>query len=118
MKKVEQLFSSEIKFLGEQDGVPERKLKTHLAELLSGFDSVIRAYLVRIDYGNPNEFNVALCLRTEVEPSCDLSDAIDEIFANMFRIHEHIDVLFLTEERETAVSEVCPPFFRRRVSVR
>lgn len=113
MKKVGQFIPSEIKFLGEQDGVPERKLKTHLAELFSGMDYVIRAYLVRVDYNDSNEFDVALCIRTEEDSSHNLSDAINEIFANMFRTDEHLDVLYLTEEREIDLSTVCPPFFTK-----
>ncbi len=111
MKKVDHLLTSKIKFIGEQDGVPERKLKAQLVELFSGYGSVIRAYLVRVDYGNPNEFNVALCIRTELEPSCDFNEAINENFANMFLTNEHLDVLFLTEELEKALIKVCRPFF-------
>ena len=113
MKKVEQFFPPEIKFLGQQDGVPERKLKTHLAELFSSLDYVIRAYLVRVDYSDSNEINVALCIRTKADSSHNLSEAINEIFANMFRTNEHLDVLYLTKEREIALSKVCPPFFTK-----
>jgi hypothetical protein len=113
MKNYEQISPNEIKFLGEQDGVPERKLKTHLTGLFLSFSSVTRAYLVRISYGNPAEFNVALCIRAESEPPCDITDEINRIYADMFRTDEHLDVLFLNEKREFALSKVCTPFFKK-----
>ena len=113
MEKVDQLFFSKIKFLGEQDGVPERKLKTRLADLFSSISSVTGAYLVRIDYGNPDEFNVALCLLIEAGPFHDITGKINRVFADMFRTDEHLDVLFLTEEREIALSKVCRPFYKK-----
>ena len=113
MKRDGQFTPSEIRFLGEQDGVPERKLKTLLTELFRGIDCVIRAYLVRVDYHDSNEFDVALCIRTEEDPSHNLSDGIDAIFSDMFRTGEHLDVLYLTEEREIELAMICPPFFTK-----
>jgi hypothetical protein len=111
MKKVEQLFPISIKFLGEQDGIPEKNLKSQLVEIFGGLDYVIRAYLVRVVYNDSNEVNVALCIRTEKDASHSLSNAINQVFYRMFRTNEHLDVLYLTEERETTLSKVCTPFY-------
>jgi hypothetical protein len=116
MGKREHIFAPRIRFLSEQDGVPERELKKELVVLFAGFDTVIRAYLVRVDYGNPNEFNVALCLRTHSEPPPELNDGISEIFSNIFRTDEHLDVLILTEEMERDMGGVCCPFFNQSAS--
>lgn len=113
MEKVDHLFPSKIKFLCEQDGVPERKLKARLADLFSSISSVNRAYLVRIDYGNSDEFNVALCIRIEPELFDDIDIKINKVFADMFKTDEHLDLLFLTENREIALSKVCRPFYQK-----
>ena len=113
MEKVDHFFASKIKFLGEQDGVPERKLKARLADLFSSISSVTRAYLVRIDYGGPEEFNVALCIRIEAELFDDIDMKINKVFADIFRTDEHLDILLLTENREIALSKVCRPFYQK-----
>lgn len=117
MKREEQLFPSKLTFLGEQDGISERKLKTRLADFFSELSYVLRAYLVRVDYGNPNEFNVALCIRAEKKSLPEINNGINMIFSELFRTDEHLDVLFLTEEKEVALSKVCPSFFKKELDV-
>ncbi len=98
-----------VRFLCEQDGTPERKLKELLApELISS--GVERAYLARVEYGRSTEYEVALCLRAREDPS--LVARIAEQFATLFGRHAHMDILFLDDSQEAEVTAVCTPFFR------
>src|SRR6188768_1501283 len=87
-----------IHFLREHDGAAERLLKDALTALFRSSETVKRAYLAQVDYGDPNVFEVALCLRAE--ESASLVAAIGKIFAKIFSSYEHLDTLFLTEARE------------------
>ena len=51
-KPREEFVASTIRFIGQQDGPPERELKSHLASLLADECSVQRAYLARLQYDN------------------------------------------------------------------
>jgi len=111
MGKSEKLRVQKVEFLGEQDGVPEQKLKALLTPLLKRNESVVRTYLVRVSYDNLYEFNVALCVRTEVDIEPELMSEINRIFAETFRVSEHLDVIFLNGETEKRVASVANPFY-------
>jgi len=97
-----------IRFVGEQDGPPERDLKELLVpELVSS--AVKRAYLVRVAYDDPSSQEVALCVRgTE---SAALVRTVAAHFATVFGRETHLDILFLTEPQERELSRVCRPFY-------
>src|SRR5688500_13564542 len=61
-RPTEEFVASNIRFVGEQDGPPERTLKTHLVELFSTEPALVRAYLARVQYGAEPGSEVALCL--------------------------------------------------------
>lgn len=54
----------EVVFVGEQDGAPERDLKSRLISYFQTEPQVTVAYLVRVRYGT-EETKVALCLVAE-----------------------------------------------------
>jgi hypothetical protein len=61
----EKIKVKSITFICEQDGVPEQKLKSAFVNLFQNSKSIISAYLVRVDYGDLKDINVALCIRSE-----------------------------------------------------
>lgn len=101
----------QLRFIGEQDGLPERELKERLAEFFKHDQSVRAAYLARVSYGDPSPVSVALCLRTQFGADPGMAEKIGRIFASMFGSHEHLDMVFLSPEQEAMLAKVCAPFF-------
>jgi hypothetical protein len=95
-----------VRFVGEQDGEPERLLKTALVAELRVLPEVKRAYLARVEY--PDGIHVALCLAAPEDPS--LVDRIGSRFNEIFGRPEHLDILFLRPAQETELQRVCTPF--------
>lgn len=114
-KHMESTQVSQLQFLGEQDGGPERELKERLVEYLRQSSKVQAAYLARVAYGG-SAVNVALCVRSEGGPDRDVAESAGRIFASMFGRHEHMDVIFVDQGQESQLAKVCAPFFDNRVS--
>jgi SseB protein C-terminal domain len=100
-----------LRFLGEQDGPPERELMSDLADLFRRGQNIKTAYLAQVAYGEKS-FAVALCLRSQFGLDGGLAEKVGEIFASMFGPNEHLDIIFLTEAQEPELALVCKPFFR------
>jgi hypothetical protein len=98
-----------IRFVGEQDGIPEQLLKTRLVARFKRHATVQRAYLAQINVGDKP--GVALCLRSDAGPDRHLVLEIGAIFAGIFGAHEHLDVLFVTELQELDLKRLCPAFY-------
>lgn len=98
-----------VQFLGEQDGPPEQLLKDRLTELFQRDKSVHRAYLAKVSLGQQS--GVALCLKTQFGADRGLAEKIGAIFGMVFNAHEHLDIMFLSDEQESELAKVCSPFF-------
>ena len=109
-REFEEIRVSDIRFLGEQNGPPERLLKNCLQDFFRHENVVIRAYLARADIGE-RRVGVVLCLRTACAPAKGMIEKIGAIFASIFGAKEHLDILFLTDEQEAQLTRVCKPFF-------
>ena len=109
----EKIKVKRISFIREQDGVPEQKLKSALVILFQDSKSVISAYLARVDYGNSEEINVALCIRSEKVKDIKLQEKAARIFSDRFGSHEHLDIIFLRDDQETDLKKVCTAFYER-----
>lgn len=101
------------RFLREQDGAPERVLKSRLIDLFERCPGVQRIYLVQIAYGD--EVGVALCIRNSNGVDRGMVQDIGSIFASVFGAHEHLDILFLSEEQQASLDRVCLPFFSKPI---
>lgn len=110
-KHPQEIHVPQLRFIGDQDGPPERELKERLADFFRRDQSVKAAYLARISYGDPSRVSVALCLRTQFGPDRGMAEKVGRIFATMFGSHEHLDIIFPTIEQEAALAKVCAPFF-------
>jgi len=97
-----------VRFVGEQDGEPERLLKNALVAELLGVPELKCAYLARVEY--PDGVHVALCLAAPEDPR--LLERIGARFAEIFGRHEHLDILFLGPSQEAELRRVCTPFHR------
>jgi hypothetical protein len=101
-----------IRFLHQQDGVPEREFIQAVAAVLQG--AAQRAYLARVEYSDTGTGAVALCLRaTGSEES--LAKAIGTVFSRMFGSSQHLDIVFLNNVQERQLERVCRPFFESAV---
>jgi hypothetical protein len=100
---------SEMQFLGEQDGAPEQLLKGRLTEFFQRDKSVDRAYLARTNL--EGQASVALCVKTQFGADRGLAEKIGAIFGMIFNAHEHLDIIFLSEQQESQLKRVCSAFF-------
>jgi type III secretion system (T3SS) SseB-like protein len=100
---------SEVQFLGEQDGPPERLLKNRLTEFFRRDKSVHRAYLARTSL--EGQASVALCVKTEFSADRGLAEKIGAIFGMIFNAREHLDIIFLSDQQESELKRVCSMFF-------
>ncbi len=109
--KPQKWTTSRTVFLGEQDGDVERAFKDAVANVLHVHDVACRAYLARVEYSAPGEFNVALCIGTELADTARLRGDLGEAFSRMFNQDEHLDIVFLTRENEDRLTAVCRAFY-------
>jgi hypothetical protein len=112
-KPAEELIAHALKFVGEQDGPPERMLKGKLSELFAGYKNLLKAYLARVHYGGTKGESVCLCLSVSTDADKPLVEAIGSLFAQHFNRAAHLDILFLNPKQEEQVAAVCKPFYRQ-----
>ncbi len=108
----EEFIAPEIRFVGEQDGPPERDLKSHLVDLFADEPTVRRAYLARVQYDDSQNWDVALCLAAREPDIPHINERIGRLFAGVFAKHMHLDVLFLSGAQEEEIAKVCTGFYR------
>jgi hypothetical protein len=108
----EEVESSRVEFLREQDGVPERELKRRLSDLFAerGGGGVRRAYLAIIRHHGQAPLSVALCLRVDGGPDRALVDSVGKVFASLFNERMFLDIVFVDEAQEVELARVCKPF--------
>jgi hypothetical protein len=103
-------FERNISFLGEQDGEPERELKSQWRTILAGYPNVTRAYLAIVSFdgvaGTP-----ALCISSRSSETPQLVDALAAPFQQLFNKQVFLEIMFMSEEQEYQVRNVCRPFY-------
>lgn len=97
-----------IRFLHQQDGVPEQEFMQEVTAVLRG--AAQRAYLARVEYADTGTNAVALCLRATGSDE-SLAKAIGAVFSRMFGSNQHLDIIFLNDAQERQLERVCRPFF-------
>lgn len=100
----------DLRFVGEQDGPAERRLKEGLRQMFDSKGNVQVAYLSIAEYGDKTR-NVVLCLRSRREDEADLVGEVGRIFASIFNSQVHLDVYFIEGARESEIRAVCRPFY-------
>lgn len=101
----------EIQFVCEQDGIPEKELKTQLTKIFIKDRGIQRAYLVRISYKCSDEYLVALCLSISSGLERPRVKKVSRCFSSIFGDDQHLEILFLTPELQSQVDKVCVPFY-------
>lgn len=114
-KKIEQIHVSKIRFLSEQDGIPERELKNKFIEYFKKTNNVMKAYLVRVNYIDLNTVSVALCIKTIIDPKYKFIKDIGKIFSCMFGNRENLDIIILNPKQDIEISMNCTPFFESKL---
>ncbi len=112
----EEISVPSVRFLAEQDGAPEQLLKRQLTELFRRHDHIQRAYLAQVNAGD--QVSIALCLKHLIGPDRDLVQQVGRIFSAVFNAREHLDIIFLNDEQESAIVKVCAAFFGESPSTR
>jgi hypothetical protein len=105
-----------IQFLGEQDGEPERQLKSALVRQFKTAGNVYRAYLVRVRYGGTTS-SVALAIAASGEGQKRIVESVRRVFSAQFTTGQHLDVMFPSSADEAALSTVCRPFFNYAIKL-
>ena len=97
--------------LGEPDGPGERRLKEALGVLLGLNQSAIRAYLLHD--GRSVRLGV---LTHDGKPDEKLVEQLDNVFAALFNTTAHLDILFLSENKDAEIRRTLPPFYNRHAA--
>ncbi len=113
IRSPEIVHAEKLRFLGEQDGVPERLLKDNLVKLFEADERIWKAYLAEVDYGPGTPIGVTLCLRTVMGPDSRLVKEVGTVFASLFQTRECLDILFIDGGQEVNLAPVCTPFYIR-----
>ena len=58
-----------------------------------------------------DETGIALCLSCTDGPNQKLAEVVCEFFGSIFGAHEHLDIVFVGEDQESALRRVCRPFY-------
>ena len=113
-----EFYIPKIEFIREQDGVPERRLKSGVNELFKIKEEILRAYLVRVKYNNEtkdiNSLDVALCIKKIAGSDDRLAKKIGEIYASQFGVGKYLDIIFIDDEKENRIKKVAKPFYQRQ----
>ncbi|MCY3820081.1 MAG: hypothetical protein OXH52_12080 [Gammaproteobacteria bacterium] len=116
---MEEIKPRDVQFIGEQDGEPERGFKCEVSGFLRQLvewrplDGPVRAYLSRVAYpddDNCGSINVALCFATKSDSEDEILKGVASIFRRMFGEHEHLDMMFVDNDAEAELAQVCSPF--------
>lgn len=105
-------MENNLVFIAEQDGEIERELKLALTEVFLHYDANLRAYLVLTSTtAHPNEMNVMLCLYSDKGEDINLVNQCAQQFKILFANNQHLDIMFLSTEKECLLRSMCCPFF-------
>jgi hypothetical protein len=107
-----QFSTTDVTFVGEQDGAHEQRLKEAITVLLDLNASVARAYLARVRYDDGTTSSVLLGLfRHDGQENGKLALQMDRTFGALFNTKAHLAVVFLDDASEARIRENCEPFY-------
>ena len=108
----QKLIRVATRFVAEQDGPSERDIKAALVQAFREEPVVQRAYLALAEHANEAGAHVTLAIRSSCGENKLLLRKLMSIFSAMFNSREHLDMMFLTDDQEHQLREVCEPFYR------
>lgn len=110
-RSIESFLPEPVDFVGQQTGPGEDELKADFVRVLAATPTVQSAYLARVYRGKAPKPAVALCIRSSIGVDDKLEDRLTAIFRSRFRRDQRLDFLFLLENEEMRLREVCPSFY-------
>jgi hypothetical protein len=113
-KPAETFTPHKIEFIGEQAGPVEDELKAKFCrEFKRGpsIRAVGSAYLARLSFGDSSQYSIALCIRSSVGVDHPLQKRLAQVFAEVFRSDQFLDILFIRDDQEQELRKVCKPFY-------
>lgn len=108
-RRVEQ----QVNFTGAPEGGSYDGLKRALILEFVTRPVIRRAYLAATAAAEGSAPGIALCLVSDQPNDNTIVTRAGEIFGRLFPRDAVLDVVFLTPDREDAVTRVCEPFYRR-----
>ena len=114
MRSPQSFIPEPVDFVGQQAGPAEDELKVAFLKILAAIPTVHSAFLARIYRGKAPKPSVALCLRSAIGVDHKVEEQLSDVFRQRFRGDQGLDFLFLLEDEEMRLREVCPPFYERR----
>ena len=72
---------------------------------------VSKAYLAKVAYGDAQLIAVALCVRVRTASDKIVCEKVGRVFASMFSQHEHLDIIFISDTKESELDRLCKPFY-------
>ena len=107
----EHWVAQSIRFVGEQDGPPERELKNRWAPILQRKSEVQRAYLARVLFDGRDSVDVVPAVRSTTGYDASLEQELGNVSASSeFSSKCHLDIVFLTPEQDAQIAAACTPF--------
>lgn len=100
-----------IKFLSEQNGPYEERLKERLRSMFDRIGGVAKAYLVRVSYAGGFDFGVVLATNADAKKIETIVPHISKLFSTIFSADQCLDIVLLNEVDETEAALVCKPFY-------
>ena len=73
---------------------------------------VERAYLALAEHGDETGVHVTLAIKSSCGEDPALIRKLMSIFSEMFSSHEHLDVIFVRQDQERQLRDVCAPFYQ------
>jgi len=101
----------DVRFIGEQDGTPERELKAEFCQLFADRPHIRSAYLAQVAFVDSEPTEVVFAVQSTTGDDLELVRAICECFAQRFRRDAHLDIMFMTAEQAIDAAAVCKAFY-------
>lgn len=101
------------KFLSEQSGPLEDRLKERLCLLFDRAGCVAKAYLLRVAYEGGFDRGVVLGLSADEKRMGSIVPQVGKIFASLFSRDQCLDIVLLDKDGEREAAAVCGPFYMK-----
>jgi hypothetical protein len=111
-QKAQKVTRAATRFIAEQDGPSERDLKSAFVQVFREEPIVERAYLALAEHGDGTGAHITLAIKSSCGENQLLIRRLMSVFSAMFNSREHLDMMFIREDQEHQLRQVCTPFYR------
>jgi hypothetical protein len=107
-----------VQFVGEQDGPVEQDIKARWTPILLQHPEVHRAYLALGSYDACQTNQPLLCIRSSHAEDPSLVDELAAPFKELFSRDCALDIMFVSDEKESELRQVCHAFYQASLTDR